>query len=68
MDNSYTREASGTGLGLYISKSLVEAHGGNIWVESEEGKGTTFSCVWPGSDAGSGEKDGTLRKELVVNL
>lgn len=32
----------GTGLGLYLCKALVSAHGGNIWVRSEEGKGSTF--------------------------
>jgi PAS domain S-box-containing protein len=48
------REAGGLGLGLYITRMLVEAHGGRIRVESERGAGSTFSFtlpVWPATPA-----------------
>jgi signal transduction histidine kinase len=35
-------QIGGTGLGLYLSKAIVAAHGGNIWVRSKEGEGSTF--------------------------
>jgi len=46
-DNVKTRKVEGTGLGLYVAKSVIEAFGGKIWFESQEDKGTTFYITIP---------------------
>ena len=51
-DNSQTRGTSGTGLGLFITKHIVEAQGGAIWLVSEVGKGSTFSFTLPHTHGG----------------
>ncbi len=45
--NALKKETDGSGLGLYIAKTVVEKNGGKIWFETEEGKGTTFYFTVP---------------------
>lgn len=49
VDSTATREVGGTGLGLFITRSIVELFGGSIWVESQVGKGTKFYFTIPRS-------------------
>ena len=43
----YTTKPGGTGLGLYIVREILVAHGGRVTVESVEGQGTTFLLMFP---------------------
>jgi PAS domain S-box-containing protein len=49
VDASDARSGEGTGLGLAICRSIIQQHGGQIWVESVVGEGSTFSCILPRS-------------------
>jgi PAS domain S-box-containing protein len=77
VDSSYGRQQQGTGLGLALTKRLVEMHGGKITVESEgiEGRGSVFSFVIPlvnpdtrpaHAPAKSDEKGDVLRPEILI--
>ncbi|HMG57830.1 MAG TPA: HAMP domain-containing sensor histidine kinase, partial [Kofleriaceae bacterium] len=47
VDSSSTRAFGGTGLGLTLAKAYVEAHGGQIWVDTAPGQGSTFTATFP---------------------
>ena len=47
VDSSLRRSTQGAGLGLFLCKSIIEAHGGRVWLRSEPGKGTTVFFALP---------------------
>ncbi|MEK7620713.1 MAG: PAS domain-containing sensor histidine kinase [Patescibacteria group bacterium] len=65
-DNAKKSDTEGTGLGLYIVKSIMDAFGGRVWFESEEGKGTTFHVSL--SISGMKKREGTRALKGGTNL
>lgn len=68
VDTSYARQQQGTGLGLALTSKLVSLHGGTLWVESEEGAGSTFFFRLPLALPGEAEEDNrmeTIGKEAA---
>ncbi len=63
-DSSTTREYGGAGLGLNISSKLVDMMGGRIWVESEQGQGSTFHFI---CRFGKEDVDGVIKVENKIN-
>jgi signal transduction histidine kinase len=60
-----SKAVGGTGLGLYLSKAIVVAHGGQIWVKSKEGEGTTFGFTVPTAASVASELHSTDNAAIV---
>jgi signal transduction histidine kinase len=50
-DAFYTTKSSGTGMGLSICRSIIDAHGGKLWAEANEPRGAVLQFTLPGADA-----------------
>lgn len=66
VDSSATRTVGGTGLGLFISRKIVEMYHGRIWVESEFGKGSTFYINLPRIETKRAEAEAAREANEIV--
>jgi signal transduction histidine kinase len=64
-DHNNRAQIGGTGLGLYLSKAIVSAHGGNIWARSQEGQGSTFGFTLLPYDKLAEEKKQTGDQDIT---
>jgi hypothetical protein len=60
-DAFYTTKDGGMGIGLFVSRSIVERHQGRLWAEPNEGPGATFSFFVPSGHGGVGEAPPALQ-------
>ena len=66
--NAVKQETDGSGLGLYIVKNIARRHGGDVWANSEEGKGTTFYLALPLKENEANQRDDKPFSEFVEGL